>query len=120
MAKTHAQIREEGKQVRFMFNEVCKAVLPYLLRDYSSESETLTTKILTRFVYVKVGIDNLYEEYSARPSAGRETFRDTVTQVQLEQIRLQELEISRRLIKLPFTLSEKINRPTDLLNYLAQ
>lgn len=119
MVKTHAQIREEGKQVRFMFNEVCKAVLPYLLRDYSANSETLTTKILTRFVYVKVGIDNLYEEYSSRPTPAGQTFRDTISQNQLEQIRQQELEISRRLIQLPYTLREKVSRPTDLLNYLA-
>jgi len=100
-----------------MFNQVCKVVLPYLMEEYGEEVETKTTKVITRFCYYKVGIDNLYEEHSAIIGSGN--FRDTLGEEHLRAILEEELRISRKLIALPYTLTSKISRPADLLNYIA-
>lgn len=117
MTMTRAEIRERGKQVRWIFNQVCRTVLPYLVDNYDERTETVATKLITRFCYVAVGVDGLYEDNSAAVDSGN--FRDTLSADQLHSIMDEELRISKKLIALPYQLTAKVNRPSDILNYLA-
>lgn len=119
MAMTRTEIREKGKQVRWIFNLVCKTVLPYLIVDYSEEVEYLTTRIITRFCYLTIGVDALYEDYSSTARGARGGFRDTLSSDQLQAIADEELRISKRLLELPYKVNEKLSRPSDILNYIA-
>jgi len=114
---TYKETREKGKNIRWIFYQVCKTVLPYLIEEYSGETETLATKIITRFCYMRLGLDNLYEEHSARIGSGN--FRDTLSESHIANIAEEELRLSKLLISLPYSMTAKVNRPTDLLNYLA-